>query len=388
MDILARKKTGAREMRLITGARVFAPQDLGRRDVLVAGGKVVAILEPGETVQVGDGEPARIEADDRILMPALVDVHCHIAGGGGWGGPATQCDPIDPSELVRAGIGTVVGLLGYGTATRRPEALLGRVRTLRASGFNAFMYSGEIAWPPVTITGDIGRDIALIPEVRGAKSAIADHDAGIFTLDRLMELAGQVLQGSRTAGKTPVLHLHVGRAEQRFEVIREAIEGDLLDPSMITLTHVNWNREIAREAAELARTGVNVDLTCCIRPDYFPGSLGPVEGFHELLDAGAPLARITASSDAGGSHGDPESGASVWHAPGLLFEALAGIVRDDRTDLSDAVSAFTSNPADRLGLHNAGRIVPGGRADLILARPDLSLGDLYLGGNLAGEVRS
>lgn len=387
MDVLARNRVSSRELRLFAGTRVLAPEDLGLRDVLVAGGKVLAILEPGEPVQVGDGDVERIDAEGRILMPAMVDIHCHVAGGGGWGGPATQCDPIDPTELIRAGIGTVVGLLGYGTATRRPEALLGRVRSLRESGFNSFMYSGEIAWPPVTITGDIGRDIALIPEVRGAKSAIADHDAGIFTLDRLMELAGQVLQGSRTAGKTPVLHLHVGRADQRFEVIRKAIDEDLLDPGMITLTHVNWSKEIAREAAGLAQAGVNVDLTCCIRPDYFPGSIGPVEGFYELIEAGAPLDRITASSDAGGSHVDPETGSSIGHPPRLLFDALAELVRDGKTGIRDAVTVFTSNAAERLGVRDAGRITSGARADLILAEPDLSQGHLYLAGNLAGEVR-
>lgn len=387
MDVLTRKQIAAREPRLFSGTRVLAPEDLGRRDVLVAGGKVLAILEPGEPVQLGDGEVQRIEAEGRVLMPAVVDIHCHVAGGGGWGGPATQCDPIDKAELVRAGIGTVVGLLGYGTATRRPEALLGRIRSLRESGFNSFMYSGEIAWPPVTITGEIGRDIALIPEVRGAKAAIADHDAGIITVERLMDLAGQVLQGSRTAGKTPVLHLHVGRADQRFEVIRKAIDDDLLDPGMITLTHVNWSKEIAREAAELAQAGVNVDLTCCIRPDYFPGSISPAEGFYELLDAGAPLERITASSDAGGSHVDQETGSTVVHPPSLLFGTLAQIVRDGETDFQDAISVFTSNAAERLGLRDAGRIAPGGRADLILTEPDLSLGQLYLAGEPVGEVR-
>ena len=369
----------------VRGARVLAPEDLGRRDVVWAEGRILALLEPGDPFALGKHPIEDVDGADRVVIPALVDLHSHPVGGGGWGGPGTRCDAIEPAEYVQAGIGTVVGCLGYDTAARRPEGLLGRVRTLAARGFGAHMYTGEIAWPPATITGGLGHDVALIPEVRGIKSAIADHDAGITGVDRLLEVVGQALRGARTAGKPPVVHLHVGRAAQGFEVIREALDRDLIDPGVLTLTHVNWSRELTVESASLAARGVNLDVTACIRPDYFPGTFEPVEAIGALRAAGAPLERITVSSDAGGSHSEPGSGRVVRHRPALLLEVLRGLDAAGELTLPEAVGLVTANPADRLGLADVGRLRPGARADLLLLDPDLAGGSMFLNGRRLEE---
>ncbi len=368
---------------LIRGASILAPADIGQRDLVWADGRILAILEPGERFSLGSRPLEEIDGSGRVLVPALVDLHCHPTGGGGWGGPETRCDPIEPAAFIEAGIGTIAGLLGYDTSARRPEGLLGRTRTLSAMGFAAHMYAGEIAWPAATITGELGRDIALIPEVRGIKAAIADHDGGITTVDRLTFVVSEAMRGSRTAGKPAVVHLHVGRASQGFEVINEALDRDLINPSVLTLTHINWSRELAEQAAPLAKAGINLDLTSCIRPDFFPGTITPAEALEILIAGGAPLERITVSSDAGGSHLDPASGKIIGHRPKLMLEAFREALNLCKPE--DALTMFTSNPADRLGLRRNGRIAVGARADLVLFDQSFEEGTLYLAGQARPE---
>ena len=69
-------------MLLIRNAEICAPEPLGRADVVVAGGCIVAIghdLTPGNLVH------AVVEAGGRWLWPGFVDGLVHISGGGGEG---------------------------------------------------------------------------------------------------------------------------------------------------------------------------------------------------------------------------------------------------------------------------------------------------------------
>ena len=79
-------------MYLIQNIHVYAPEDLGIRDVLTGGGKILKIGErlPAEKaygVTVIDG-------GGKILMPGLIDAHVHILGGGGEGGARTRTPEI------------------------------------------------------------------------------------------------------------------------------------------------------------------------------------------------------------------------------------------------------------------------------------------------------
>jgi len=66
---------------LIKKAEVYGPEPLGRKDVLVAGGKILAVDD-------AITKPDRIDvdavtADGLLMIPGLIDAHVHIAGAGG-----------------------------------------------------------------------------------------------------------------------------------------------------------------------------------------------------------------------------------------------------------------------------------------------------------------
>lgn len=96
-------------MLLIKNIHVYAPEDLGLNDILVAGGKIERI-EPN--INISQDYVEIIDGSGKKALPGFIDPHVHITGGGGEGGSHTRAPEITLSTLVSAGITTVVGLLG------------------------------------------------------------------------------------------------------------------------------------------------------------------------------------------------------------------------------------------------------------------------------------
>ena len=76
---------------LLRNADVFAPAALGRRDLLLGGGKVLWLGAPGEAPVSGVDS---IDLDGRALVPGLIDGHVHVTGGGGEAGFRTRVPPL------------------------------------------------------------------------------------------------------------------------------------------------------------------------------------------------------------------------------------------------------------------------------------------------------
>ena len=95
-------------MLLIKNAEVYEPEYLGKKDVLIAGGKIEYIADEIELPNL----PCEvIDAQGLKLVPGFIDQHVHVTGGGGEGGFRTRAPEVKLSELVKGGITTVVGLL-------------------------------------------------------------------------------------------------------------------------------------------------------------------------------------------------------------------------------------------------------------------------------------
>ena len=86
-----------------------------------------------------------IDARGCLVCPGLIDPHQHLLGGSGEGGFATQTPEIALSEIVRAGITTVVGTLGVDTTMKTMAGLLAKVKGLREEGLGAAPTSAATA---------------------------------------------------------------------------------------------------------------------------------------------------------------------------------------------------------------------------------------------------
>ena len=203
---------------LIRNAYVFAPKELGVTDVLMVGEKILAVAPnlsaslPGLSI---------IDATGFILAPGFVDAHVHVLGGGGVNGPDTRAPAISAGELIRAGITTVVGVLGADVMTRKLPDLLAKVRELKALGLSAWMYTSNFRYPPVTLTQSVADDVALVSEVLGAKLAMGDVNGSFPSSQAILEMLSQIRQAALTVNKQGLLHVHLGSIPNPFDIFEE-----------------------------------------------------------------------------------------------------------------------------------------------------------------------
>ncbi|EBX2068710.1 beta-aspartyl-peptidase, partial [Salmonella enterica subsp. enterica serovar Java] len=114
-----------------------------------------------------------IDVKQQLLLPGIIDQHVHLIGGGGEDGFHTRTPEVMLSQLLKAGITSVMGLLGTDGATRHVSSLFAKVQALRNEGISAWMLTGSYEVPTVTLTGSIRDDIMLIEPVLGVKTAIS-----------------------------------------------------------------------------------------------------------------------------------------------------------------------------------------------------------------------
>lgn len=356
-------------MLLIKNAHVYSPENKGKNDVLLAGGKIISIaplIEVPASLEV-----KIIEAEGLILTPGFIDAHVHIAGAGGEGGPASRTPELQLSDMIKGGVTTVVGCLGTDGITRSVESVLMKVKSLRAEGVSAWMYTGSYQVPTPTITGDVARDIALIEEVIGVgEVAVSDHRSSLPTVEELGRIAAQARVAGMIGGKAGIVNIHMGDAKDPFRPLYKVVESSELTLRQFLPTHINRNEYIFEDAKTYALKGY-VDITTSSYP-YFPEyEIKPSSALRQLLDAGVPAEHITFTSDACGSLPgfDPVSGELVRLESGLPASNLTELrdaVLDEKIPFEIALQVLTSNPARILKLKHKGKIAAGCDADLLL----------------------
>ena len=369
-------------LRLLTNARLYAPESLGVRHVLLAGREVVwigaAAPELGASLDV-----EVTDVDGRRLVPGLIDLHVHLTGGGGEAGPETKVPPLTLSRFTRNGITSVVALLGTDDASRHPRELVTAVHGLRNEGLSAWAWTAGYHVPPVTITGSVRGDLAAIECILGAKCAISDHRSSQPTRDELLRLASEAHVGGLMTGKAGLVHLHVGDGAKGLEPIRDALAHSELPRSVFHPTHVNRRKALFEEAIALAKAGSHIDITA------FPVADGedawPAEvALSRYLDSGAPADRVTISSDGGGCLPEFDADGRVSRMgvgdPGDLARTLAELLRSGQP-LERVLPAFTSNGARLLRLTKKGRIAAGCDADLVIIDDHGAITDVMANGN-------
>ena len=373
---------------LITNAEVFAPEPLGRRDLLLAGSQIAAIGEQLELddARLGTGVVERIDADGSLLVPGFIDALCHPCGGGGEGGFGNRTGEMNAADFIRAGVTCPVGALGTDSITRSLDVLYGSVMQLRAAGLAAQMYTGAYRVPAPTLTGDVARDLALVEPVIGVgEVAVSDHRSSQPTVQELRRLAADSRLGGILSGVPGTVLVHVGDGAGGLAPLRDALADSDLPAASFYPTHVNRSTALLDEAAAFSRQGAWVDITVCTTPELIAaGDIPARAAFRHLLNAGAPADRITLSSDAGGSlpvYVDGELRGLTAATPDCLLELVGEVLREDRELLPLIVAGMTANPAAALGFNSRGRIEAGLDADLLILDSDGALEKVFCQGH-------
>jgi beta-aspartyl-dipeptidase (metallo-type) len=359
---------------LIRGADIHAPQPLGRGDVLIIAGRILAI---GPDLPTPAGLSLReIDARGRLLLPGLVDSLVHIGGGGGEGGFASRIPPLRAQDALRAGVTTLIGALGTDDVTRSHADLLACARSLQAEGLSAFVLTGSYRVPPVTLTGCVRSDLALIPDLIGVgEIAIADHRGSQPSAAELARIGADARVGGMLAGKRGTVLIHVGDGDEGLQLLREISTQTPLPRGQWHPTHVNRSRRLLDEGRDWLAAGGSVDFTASTSDALLSdGEVPAAQALAELLAAGLPGARITLSSDGQASlpqfDADGRLVSLKVASLGSLLEALRQATTAHGVSMRDALTALTRAPADVWGLPRKGRIEVGADADLLLLEPD------------------
>lgn len=367
---------------LIRNAEVYAPESLGRRDLLLGGGKVLWIGTDAPDLPAAFGAQV-LDLGGRRLLPGLIDGHVHVTGGGGEAGFASRVPAPTLSRYTRSGVTTVVGLLGTDDVARGTRELLAHVNALREEGLSAWGYAGGYHLPPATLTGSVRADLVFIDCLIGVgELAISDHRSSQPTLDELLRIASDAHVAGLMTGKAGIVHLHLGDGSRGLDLVRRALDQSELPPRVFNPTHVNRRKALFEEAIALTQRGCSIDITA-FPVDEGEDAWSAADALVRYLDSGAPRDRVTVSSDAGGclpcfdAQGRVCS-MDVGHS-GALIDTLRELLARGIA-LQDALPAFTSNVAGLLRLPGKGRIAVGADADLVALDAAGAVTDVFAGG--------
>ena len=350
---------------LIENGELYDPEPKGRASILIANERVEKVGEIDlRGLDMLGVEYDLIDATGCVVAPGLLDPHQHLLGGSGEGSLALQSPMIFLSEIVPAGITSVVATLGVDTTMKTISGLLARVKALAEEGLEAWMWTGGYNVPPTTLMGSIRDDLMFIDEVVGAGEVAISDERSLN--QSAQELASQVRDthiGGLLSGKAGVTHFHVGEEDTRLQPLRDIIEQYQVKPEWLYPTHVQRSEKLLSEAIDLAKAGAHVDLDT-VEQDV-------AKWIRYYLKHGGPLEKLTISSDADSGH------------PMIYFEQFRGLVLREGYALEQVLPIVTLNPARAVKLDKRkGTIERGKDADIVvLDRKTLDVREVIARGN-------
>lgn len=385
-------------MLFIKNVELYDPEYKGRCHVLCAGERIEAVISPeasGKGPEESDTDRALkaeaafselkalgaeaeiIDGEGLMLFPGIVDGHVHITGGGGEGGFKTRAPEILLSDLIGAGVTTVLGLLGTDDMTRNTEALLAKAKALTEEGITAYALTGAYGYPPVTLTDSVKKDVTFVSEILGLKLALSDHRAPNVTEDELIRLASDVRTAGMISGKGGFLVLHMGDGREGLSKVFEALSRTEIPVKLFHPTHVTRKESLFEDAIKFAKMGGYIDLTAF--DSHNSKKLIPF--IKRLLSEGVDLSLVTVSSDAQGSYSEYDEDGRLLKigisSIGSIYDEFACLLREQASlslSYSEIASLFTENPARALGLYpEKGAVREGSDADMILLDSRLKL---------------
>ncbi len=359
---------------LIKNIKVYKPEYLGKKDILLIGNRIGAIGDDLSADFGGQVDVVIVDGSGKIAVPGFIDSHVHMLGGGGEGGYKTRTPEIMLTDLTTAGITTVVGCLGTDGVTRNMVSLLAKARALEEEGLTTYIYTGSYQIPVKTITGEIMKDMIIIDKVIGVgEIALSDHRSSQPTMEEFTKVAAEARVGGMLSGKAGILDIHLGDGSRTIDLILDIINETEIPMSQFLPTHVNRNGVLFEKCIEFAKKGGCIDFTGSDDADFWEEQDGEVrvsKGIKRLLAEGVSDDNFTLSSDAQGSlpifnKKKEYIGLGVGKAS-CLFKEIRECVLKEEIPLEIAIKAITANPARILKLTNKGRLEKGFDADLCL----------------------
>lgn len=352
---------------LIQNARVFAPEDRGRQDVLICNEQIVEIA-PRIDFQWNRDEFQVIDAEGKYLVPGFIDQHVHIIGGGGEDGFASLIREIQMTDCVKAGVTSVVGLLGTDHHAKSVAALVAKTKALKEQGMSAWCLTGSYVYPSNTLTGTVAGDIAFIDEIIGVKVAISDHRSSNISAEELARMATEARTAGLLAHKAGYVHMHTGHGKKGYtDVVRILHETDLpvwqFRPTHFDLSYPGAEEFVAMGGYADFTTGTDTAATA-----------------QRLYDSMQRMRReqMTLSSDSNGSFPQwSDDGRLIGMGIGsmvTLYDTVRHLITDHHVNIGDALSLITINPAQALQLYpRKGCIQKDADADIVLLDQDLKI---------------
>jgi len=373
-------------MIIIENAEVYSPEYLGKKDVLICGGKIVKIDKKIE-IYSNSVVIERIDASGMKLVPGFIDQHLHIIGGGGEAGFYSRVPEVQFAQLIKSGLTTVLGLLGTDATCRSLEALYAKAHALETEGVTTYILTGSFEVPAVTFSGSIRRDIILIDKVIGiGEIAISDHRSSLPTLQEIKRIATEAKIGGMISGKAGVFHLHLGESEERLDYLFRIHEETDISLDHFIPTHINRERKLFNEAMEYAKLGGYMDITSGISPAVgFKNSIKPSKAIAECVLNNIPMNLVTMSSDGNGSMAVVNKSDQSIKLLSTKMDSLHGEFKDaviyENVEMSIALATITSNVAKAMGLYpQKGIIAENSDADIILLDQDLNIDYVFAKG--------
>lgn len=370
---------------LLKNAHVIAPEDLGVKDILVAGEKIAMIGEGLSLPAVYDCEV--VDCEGNYVVPGFIDSHVHLIGGGGEGGYATRTPEIQLTDITTSGVTTVLGLLGTDGVTRHVASLLAKARGLEDEGITAYIYSGSYEIPTPTITGSVRNDIILIDKVIGTgEIAMCDHRSSQSPKEAYQQITAEARVGGMLSGKAGVVNVHLGDGEDGLKMLYEITKNGEIPKTQIIPTHVNRNKRLFKEAIEWAKQGGIMDVTSSVSPESGSShSVKSSEAVKQALEAGVNIENITMSSDGNGSmpifdEAGNNIGVGVASQISILNE-FRDMVQKENIAITDAIKIITSNIAKFTKLYpRKGCLANNSDADILVLDKDLQLQHVWARG--------
>lgn len=376
---------------LIQNGEVYAPEYLGKKDILIVDNKIGFIEDriepPHQFVDI-----KLVDATGKYVVPGFIDSHVHIMGGGGEGSFRTRTPEIQLTQATLAGITTLVGVIGTDGTTRTMASLVAKANGLEEEGITCYAQTGSYQVPLKTLTGKIEDDIILVDRIIGVgEVAIADHRSSQPTVNELTKIASAARIGGMLSGKSGIVNVHVGDSHDHLKLLEEIVDTTDIPIKQFYPTHINRNAHLFEAGIQYAQRGGYVDFTTSTIPQFLEdGEVKCSKALKRMLDAGVPVEQITYTSDGQASLPDfDEDGELIGLQIGQvssLYSEVKDAVLEEGIPLETAIKVITSNPAKILKLKQKGRVEAEKDADLVLLdKNTLEVNTVFAKGKLMVE---